>query len=294
LQFERYDPAVYYPLGKGQRDKDRNLGLLAKASPDSGLFFYMSQAAKDQPDTIVAEKSLVVSGSTRWEAAKLHKGEQVDLIAKVRFPEEGEWVISAIVQNDDGSSIIPDAIYCTIGKDSGAMGWPEDYAHGRGYVFANDNVPVGVYLKSTQAPPLNTEMKLDMTFQSIKDLDQASVSVVFVKMDGYRYTYPSPIDIVVNGKQKWEGSLKRGIPEPYSCSIIFPSEGDWAICLNTRASPNDFEHTMVVLPVHVDKEKSSFDWPADHTNPALKNPVQTRTEKTSPSTPNPTSTINPK
>jgi hypothetical protein len=286
FEFERYDPEVYYPLGKGQREKDWNLGYLAKVKPDSGLYFYITQAAKDQPDTIIPEKSVVVSGETKWEGTPLKPGNQAELAARVSFPEEGEWVINAVLHTDDGASNILGAIYLTVNKDSGAMGWPEDYSSGeRGYVAANPYMPVGVNLKSVKAPLSSEKMSLDITIQSIEDLDKASAYITFAKMEEYKYTYPSPDEIITDGKGKWEGNLKKGIPVEFSCSVKFPSDGDWLIRFVTRANPDKTEHTMLTLPVHVDKEKSWLGWPISHSNPAHNFPTKEQMEKASGSNP---------
>jgi hypothetical protein len=283
LEFERYDPAVYYPLGKGQSDKDWKLGILAKAKTDSGLYFYLSQAAKDQPDTIVPEKSVVVSGETKWEGTPLKPGNQTDLAARVSFPEEGEWVINAVLQTDDGASNILGDIYLTVNKDSGIMGWPKgSYGGAAGYVDAHPGAPVGIYLKTVNAPLMNEKMPLDITIYSIEDIKQASVYLGFMKMDGYKYTYPSPDEIISEGKYKWEGSLKIGTPTQFSCSIKFPSEGDWSIYFMTRASPESLETNMLSLPIHIDKEKSRFGWTLDHNNPNIINPLSVKPESTRP------------
>jgi hypothetical protein len=279
LEFERYDPALYYPLGQGQFYIDIHLGWLAKASPDSGTYFFLSQAVKDQPESIVPEKSIVVSGNTSWEGVSKQGVNRANLSSRISFPEEGEWVIDVMVQYDDGSSKVQYMRYLTVNKDSGTMSWPYYYKGPGGITPANPGSPVGVYARVGHAPSPGEEFPILTTVYSIEDLDQASASVHFVRMDGYKYIDVPFSDIAVKGEDKWEGSLKKGVPAQFSCAVKFPDDGEWVIVFHTQASPNSQDQQIGNLYLHIEKEKSCFGWLMDHNNPAVDKHWQDQLEK---------------
>jgi hypothetical protein len=282
LEFELYDPSVYYPLGKSHSFRDEKIKSLGKADSGSGAYFYNSMAAQYQPETIVDVKKVVVSGETQWEGETKIGINQMSLSSKICFPEKGEWLINGIIQFEDGSYYISNSLELTVKKDSGSIGWPIDYSIGNGvHNYADSYAPVGVYLNITHAPLVGEKIPLDISVYSIEDLDHASVSLGFVRMDGYMYTYPSPDKIVDEGKGNWEGNLKKEVPAQLSFLIKFPDEGDWAILLMTRASPSDHENTMLGIPIHIDKEKSRFGWTVDHIDPGTKDPLKERMKKSS-------------
>ncbi|MBN1191539.1 MAG: hypothetical protein JXA46_17415 [Dehalococcoidales bacterium] len=279
LQFERYEPDVYYPLGKSQNEMDRKINTLAKSDKDSGTYFYLSKAIENQPETKVDEKEVVASGETSWEGEAMKYGGRVELSSQVCFPEEGEWIITAIVGFGDGTHLsLGGNIRLTVGKDSGEFGWPEDYSS-HGFVEANPDLPLGICINTTRTPLLDEEMPLDITLYSIEDLEKASFSLNFGKMEGYKSTYPSRGEIIVNSKGTWEGNIKKGLPIQLFYSIKFPEEGDWAISFLTRASPDSREYPMLTITIHIGKDKSWFGWPEDHVHPDLRQPTQEQIEK---------------
>jgi hypothetical protein len=279
LEFERYDPALYYPLGSGQYTKDSMLRALSKAPSYSGFYFFMSQAIKDQPETIVPEKSIVASGNTQWEGTSLKRGEQASLAVKVSFPEEGAWIIDALYSGEDGSVYVDRDLFLTVNQDSGTIGWPRYYEGSGGNNPANPGAPVGVYSRVGHAPSPGEEFPITTLVYSIEDFDQASAFIHFVRMDGYKYIDIPFSDIAVKGEDKWEGSLKKGTPIEFDCTVKFPGEGEWIIYFLTRTGPGLQEHDMQSLRLHIEKGKSCFGWLMDHSNPAVDKIWQEQLEK---------------
>jgi hypothetical protein len=284
LQFERYDPAMYYPLGKGQYAIDRALRGLTMADSDIGNYYETLKAAKDQPESIVDEKEVVISGETLWEGPPMEIGDQVDLAARVRFPEEGEWVINAITQSNDGSTKIHGNVKLTITKDTGTIDWPKDYSS-HNNIPPDEAFPVGVFVGTTRIPLLGAEMPLDITIQAIENIDQAEVMITCYRMDDYKYIKTELEKIVVEGKGNWHGSLKRGEPVQIYCKVKFPSEGDWTLRFLTRVGSEEIFKQALEFPIHIGTTESRIGWPISHRNPAIDQLIEEDKKKSSHVTP---------
>jgi hypothetical protein len=276
LKFERYDPSLYYPLGKGQRIKDKILSDLSKMDPESGVYFTLSMAAQAQPESAVPIESVVVSGNTQWEGSLLNKGDQVKLEAQVQFPEEGEWIINALSRAEDGSVRVDRDIYLTVNKDSGMMGFPDTDPEGHlGYNFARPELPVGVFARIDRAPLFGETAPIWVTIQSITDLEAAEVT-----LEVYNNKHKVPAnEVIISGKDIWKGSLKKGEPVQFSCEVKFPSEGNWLIWFIARGNQEEYGDSMFHLPIYVDKEHSRFEWPASDETSLTDQIVQDEKEK---------------
>ena len=86
IEFEKYDPALYYPLGKG-REREKKLQLLAENSGSKDPYYtYVMEAAEEEPEISVPQESLLVSGDLNWEGSLAKEDGEIDLTATIRFP----------------------------------------------------------------------------------------------------------------------------------------------------------------------------------------------------------------
>jgi hypothetical protein len=278
LKFELYDPGIYYPLGRGQREKDRNLNALTKVSPDSGVYFFYNQAAREQPDSTVSAVSVIVAGNAQWEGNIRDSGYPVKLNAQVCFPDEGNWIINALSQAEDGTVYADTELRLTVNKDSGTIGWPKDYSSGQRIGFTTPDSPIGVFVKMEPAPLKGEALPVIVTLQSTEDLNQAEAFLSIYRMDGYRMV-PVPLNEVISENTgSWKGSLKKGNPINFPCSLKFLQEADYFVNFMTRPYPESRERSMIALPIHIDEEKSIYSWPVSHSNPALEQIIQEQKE----------------
>jgi hypothetical protein len=271
LEFERYDPAIDYPLGKDTTGRDRIIEILSKPNHADGADFTLKMALDEQTKKLDQPDSIVVSGNSEWKGDLLKKGDQVDLDTKVCFPEEGEWIINAMSQDENGSTHIDRSLRLTVNKDSGMLDWQKDYSSGHGYGIPTVERPVGLFVSTNHAPLLEEMMPIDITIQSILDVDQAQVFLEIYRMDGTALNAVPFKDVIVQGDGIWNGSLKKDTPERFSCAVKFQQEGDYMINFMTLSNPKELQNPymrqpMYGLPIHVNKEKSRFDWPVSHNN----------------------------
>jgi hypothetical protein len=303
LQFERYDPSVYYPLGKSQHYKDEALAVLGWADPQSGLYFQLSHALADQPDTVVEKKEFVFSGGPQlelkpgegtgstpvladrpsaageenesimagkmqWEVVPMGEYSQIQLFSNICFPQEGEWLIYGTAQYAGKSS---DDYFClTVKRDSGTLDWPREPDIFENIPKAN---PVGIYAKLSHAPLVNENMPLDITIRSIVDFDRAEAAVFCHDLNGKESVEVPLKKILVEGRSDWQGSLTKGETVQISPIIKFASEGRWRVSIATRASPEEKFVPKMEFVINVGAAVSRFAWTTsyDAINDAYKN-----------------------
>ncbi len=224
LEFERYDPALYYPLGRGT-DKDRLLRYLSeKFNPSKSYDVYEKDAATYQPVATVPHNDVIVEGNLVWEGAPLKSGDKVQLAGVVRFPEEGEWVVYTRFQAGSRFPWSQSEVQLTIGKDSGVFGWPKDYSNGGDWQPPKDNAPIAVTLKPGRAPLLGQPLNLTMVIQSDRDVAEGLAYLRLFRQEGSVRNKNASYQI--EGNLSWNGSLKKGVPVELSGNVTFNEEGD--------------------------------------------------------------------
>jgi len=263
IEFERYDPALYYPLGKGQMQDDALEMLSERFDPADPYMVHLKQAAAEQPETRVSQEAVLVRGDLTWEGEPLKERADVRLTSTVRFPEEGEWRVKGWLEGEGSPRYVYDDLYLTVTKDSGTFGWPKDYSKG-GWTPPNKVSPVSVTIKPSRAPLLGEPFELVMTIRSISDVAQAEVYPEFSWRDGIKNVKIPLEDILVDGDLTYKGSLKQSVPIELSGTVKFLHEGDWLILGWRRSSPeviSDYNHSIYL---HVGEDKSRFGWTESH------------------------------
>jgi len=87
IEFERFDPALYYPLG---RDFDRYKFaefLAEKFDPSDPTDVYRKDAAAERPETLVPRGNVLVEGDLDWEGDYKSLAGHLALNGKVHFRE---------------------------------------------------------------------------------------------------------------------------------------------------------------------------------------------------------------
>jgi len=266
IEFERYDPSLRYPLGRG-RTKERNLERLSDRSDPSDFYYVqLKKKAAEQPETLVPQELVMVSGDLNWEGSPLKEGDKVRLSATVRFPEEGEWLVNAWWAGEEYLHVRT-RLRLTVAEDSGVFGWPSDYQPAMAERVSDEEHPLNVHLHIAKAPRLGEATELTYSITSIRDVAEAKAQVVFYVMEkgGWKQTQVPIEDILIKGDLSWEGSLEKDTPVQFSAIINFPLEGDWSVEL-LGTSPEDSGGCGDSLFLNVTKEIGRFSWVERHIN----------------------------
>lgn len=260
LEFERYDPALYYPLGRG-RGRERSLEELSKLNPADAGYFYLAEALKDQPDSVVPPETVVVSGNVNREGPPLMRGDMVILGGTVRFQEAGEWLVSARWQVEGEKPQTRTELYLTVNQDDAMFGWPKDFSQS-GRVIPDEMYSFHATLKPSRAPLLGEPFELTMVVQSVRDVSDGEVYLSIFRRVG-----PNRVDganELIQGDLAWKGSLEKGALAELSGTLRFLEEGDWAIDAWSRSSPESISRHMHSIFLHVGKDASRFGWTESH------------------------------
>ncbi|MFH1775781.1 MAG: hypothetical protein ABH839_03935 [Chloroflexota bacterium] len=255
IEFRRYDPALWYPLWKGDCEKDAFERLSEKPDSNEPRDVYLREMAPLQPESFVPQEAVVVSGNLNWEGPPLRDGDIVRLNATLSFPEEGEWLLYVFWATEEVPRQRYDDMKLTVTKEFGMFGWPKDYSSGHaGWQPPNEVKPYSVTLKPSRAPLVGETFKLTMTLKSIKDLDQAEAGIELVGMG-------IPLEeVLVEGSFTWNGSLKKDDPIVLTGTLIFPKAGKYKIRGYARALPDGLYGYSDSVFLHVGKEESWFGW----------------------------------
>lgn len=247
IEFERYDPALYYPSRKG----------VPKVS--SSII---------QPESSVALEDILESGKLTWEGEPLQKGDTLRLRGTVRFPEAGEWLVKAVMETSNGI-LTPSSKKLTVNKDPGMFGWPADYSSRHsGWQPPQPASPVGVTIIPARAPLLDEPFELTLVINSISDLDFAEVGLDFCREgeegEEALWIWVPIEDTLIKGEPVWRGSLKKDTPVEFSVTVAFPEEGDWQLYGWGRPEPEGWAAQMHSIYLHVGKETSRYGWTRSH------------------------------
>lgn len=260
IEFERYDPALWYPLGRSDY-KDRIFKRLAEKFDSSDPSdVRLKELAALQPESDVPQEAVVVDGELNWEGP-LNNGDRVELSGTIRFPEEGEWLITAWWHPVEWDGpYVRDSLRLTVTEDSGWFGWQRDYSN-IGATRVQELYPVDVLIKPSRAPLLGEPFEVSLWIRSIRDVDQAEVFLNVYRRVG---TLLVSGGFLSEGDFHWRGSLKKGVPVQVSGNITFLEEGDWRIGAWSRGSPDLNWGNMHNISLHVGKEESRFGWTESH------------------------------
>lgn len=274
VEFERYDPTLYYPLGKIGRkiDKFVSWDYEKSAAPgfrDSVFPTFLEEASADQPETSVPASTVLVDGSLEWQSPPSDVPDRVQLSANVRFPDEGWWVMSGWMAGDTWQAEIYDYILLTVARDEGSMGWPQDIDANmvNPYHPVSPGEDVLVYASVPIAPLVNEPFALEVMIERIGPYTPlASASIKVFKRVQQQQTMSDwkqevPIgDLLVEGKAEWQGELRQGAPVRFKTALKLP-EGDWWIALFGGMTPSSSMERQRIL-LHVGKNGSWYAWPA--------------------------------
>ncbi|MBI2831797.1 MAG: hypothetical protein HYX79_06035 [Chloroflexi bacterium] len=261
IEFERYDPKLYYPLGRRMVREDF-LRLIEKnpGSNDPDVV-YAVDALRDQPDSDVPASNLLVSGSMEWQPEP--KAGMQQHSATISFPEEGEWLIKGRLQLENQPFRTYSDLTLTIGKESSTMGWQKDFSKESGGWTGSP--PMFVTIKpSSPAPLVNQPYTVKVVTTTTEDLAEASVEGEIFRMQGVAEVRISLSSLVVSGNLTWLGPIKKGQAVMLEGTVIFPEEGDWGIRVRFRPSANSQRTIGQRIALHVGKEQSRFGWLVDH------------------------------
>lgn len=265
IEFERYDPALYYPLGKGS-DKDEALQVITElAEKSENLALQLSNLSKNQPTTLIPSEQLVVVGSFNWQGTPLSEGDNVQLSGKILFPEEGEWLINTRFQTDYGFSYLRTSLKLTVTQDSGAEGWVKTYEPDIAYTILDEDNPFCVQLFIPEAPKTNEKAEVYCELLSISDMEDVSVqlTVRLLKKGGWKREEISIDRIFVEGDSIWQGNLKANMPLRFSTYMILPESGDWEIEAYGTSKSETYD-SGAWLFLHTEMDKGRIGWVESH------------------------------
>jgi hypothetical protein len=259
IEFERYDPALYYPLGRNF-DRYKHAQFLAeKFDPSKPYDVYRRDAAAERPETLVPQENLLVEGDLDWEGDYQELAGKLMLNSKVRFPEEGEWVIYARFQSEGEIPHYFSEQRLTITKESGTFGWPEAYSYppGGGWQPPTEDAPIAVTLKPGRAPLLGEPLDLTVAIQANRDVPEGEVYLNFFRHDVGGRKSPN---LRIDGDLSWSGSLKKDVPVQLSGKVSFYEEGDFGIEAWSKTTKGVSAANKHSIFLHVGREASRFGW----------------------------------
>ena len=258
VEFERYDPALYYPLGSNF-DRYKHAQFLAeKFDPSDPSDVYRRDAAAERPETLIPHERILIEGDLAWEGSPLQPGDKILLNGKIRFPEEGEWVIYARVQSEGEIPNYFTEQRLTINKESGSFGWPKDYSKGGQWSRPKESAPIAVTLKPGRAPLLGEPLELPMVIQADRDVPEGEVYLRFFRQEGSIRNKEA--DYRVEGDLSWSGGLKKDFPVELYGKVIFYEEGDWGIEAFSKIPESQGGANKQSLWLHIGKESSRYGW----------------------------------
>lgn len=258
MEFERYDPALYYPLGRSF-DRYKHAQFLAeKFDPSDPTDVYKRDAAAERPETLVPQEKVLVEGDLDWEGDYRELAGNLILNGKIRFPEEGEWVIYARVQSEGETPNYFTEQKLTITEEYGEFDWPKDHSKGGGWQSPKDNAPIAVTLKPSRAPLLGEPLGLTVVLQSNRDVPEGEVYLRFFRQEGSFSNKDA--DYRVEGDLSWSGSLKKDVPVQLSGKVTFNEEGDWGIEAFSKIPESEGGANMQSIWLHIGKEASRYGW----------------------------------
>ncbi|MFC1937004.1 hypothetical protein ACFLWY_00420 [Chloroflexota bacterium] len=264
IEFERYDPTLRYPLGRGDGKDDTLRMMSERFSPTNPEHILLMEAAEAQPGTLVPSEEVLVNGDLDWQGEPLREGDQVRLQDTVRFTEEGEWLVIGRwwVEGQATPAYAWDYLELTVSKHSGMFGWPKDYSHSSGQA-PGEFQPIGVLLKPSQAPLVGEPFELRVWIYPVRDIADGEVFLQALNRTGTPWKAPIE-DILVEGDLHWKGKLEENVSVELSGTIAFPEEGNWEISAWVKETPQSYPAShMSSIFLHVGKERSQYGWPED-------------------------------
>ncbi|MBC8476971.1 MAG: hypothetical protein H8D49_01370 [Dehalococcoidia bacterium] len=265
MEFERYDPALHYPIGRS-RTRERVLQTLAeKFDPTDPYYVRLKELAAEQPETLVPQEAVLVSGNWSWEGPPLKGGDRVRLASIVRFAEEGEWLINAWWQSEGDVPRVRKSLKLTLTGDSGTFGWPTDYSPTMEEFVPDEERPLSVKLSIAKAPRLGEPTRLTWSIVSTRDIAEAEARVSFDLMEegGGRRTEMPIEEILVDGDLSWEGALEKDTVVQLSAVVTFLEAGDWQITVS-GTSPEHSAGCGDALFLNVTNHGGTFGWVQPH------------------------------
>jgi hypothetical protein len=263
LEFIRFDPQTYYPLGK-RKNPTKSL-VPANFDPQNPRHVFIQEAATKRQSTNIAAETVISQGKSSWEGAVSKPGEEAVLSTKVSFPEPGEWRIIGWFSSASKETLGWIDLLVTVTENSAHLGWQGDEAKGARWQSPNETRPISVTLKPSKAPLVGEPLDLTVACTSIRDLEQAEIFVsVSLGNDGPGKTRIPLEDVLVGGSLTWQGSMKRGETVVLTGTLVFPKEGDWVIGGWGRATPESTAGNVDNVFLNVGKEYSRYGWNDSH------------------------------
>lgn len=265
FKFERYDPSLYYPLGRGNSIEDALKYLKANAEFPDPYYYFIEALFKKQPNSLVPVESVLVDGNIKWEGSQSDKTNKIELSGLIRFSEAGEWLITVQSQENGKFPVSRETIPLTINEDSGKRGWEYTYQPSEGQNVLGDGQIFSVDLAITKAMPLDEETEFICTIWSIEDIKDVTAKFIFSLMEkgGWQREKVPAQNIITKGNALWQGDLKASTPVQFPITVKFPETGDWEIVLY-GTSPNSEYDSYSEIYIHVGKEKGICGWVESH------------------------------
>jgi hypothetical protein len=266
IEFEHYDPSLYYPLGRGY-ERDEMIKLMNSPQTKSNYYYDQLQLRKDnQPESIVTPESVIVDGETEWAGVTLQKDKILVLSSRISFPETGEWLITVKSVGNDGQIQERISLKVTVNEDYGMKGWLRNYepAEAESTTRLDDEHAFCIEPTIDKAPAVNQPATLSYTLLSSKVVKDLKVKVVFAHWETGSKGEQVPSDEIMNSNNSvWVGNLEPFSPISNSVTVMFPEIGDWEILVYGTCPNYSFDYPASVF-LHVGKEEGRVGWLESH------------------------------
>jgi len=190
-------------------------------------FYLMEETDRVQ----VPAKDVLVEGDLSWEG-DVGQDVPVQLMATVKFPQEGDWEIRAWAHSPEQPGGCNDPQFLSVGKEKSRFGWvePHEKKPTPGIRPTPIPIPFSVEMDLEKTPRLNEPVKLTCTLIAPSEDVTASARVSF---RGPEIGGDPPLRevVLVDGDLSWEGVVTEDIPVQFSAIIKFPLPGDWKVSL---------------------------------------------------------------
>ncbi|MDD5190038.1 MAG: hypothetical protein PHE50_03225 [Dehalococcoidales bacterium] len=255
LGFDRFDPAIMYPLFKQADAVEQATANLAKLSAADPIYQATTYDISKQPVSRVSANVVAKEAVTEWAITEMKVAEPYTYSTGVSFPETGEWLITAYWEVD-GVKEIRGQFWLTVGETEGHFGWRKNYKPNTGgYQPPDEKKPLAIRLEIDNAPGLNQTATFACTLTSLQDGLQAGVEINLYHMEGTTRKEVPIESVLVSGTVKWKGELKLNAPVQLVFTLRFALEGDWYL-----AAYPDIPGIVGQIYFNVGKETGTTEW----------------------------------
>jgi|GEM_PF-5790421 len=265
LQFDRFDPALIYPLGKVANAKEQAVAQLAKqANSIDYLYQEDAESIARQPETKVAAELVAGGGATEWAVTEIMPWKAVTNTTTVSFPETGEWLITGYWEVD-GKVEHQGRLRVTVNETDGQIGWQKIYeVNSAPYFFPQPNYPVGLGVDINRAPGLDQETEFTCTLTTTQEALNAELRLTLHHMVGTTQVEIPVEDCLVNGDINWKGELKAGSPTNVKLVLKFPLTGDYFLRFMVFPQIENVGGKGIDFYISVGEKSGRIGWVEDH------------------------------